>query len=178
MGQPLQRVQCRAGAQLGELPAAHHLQQLHGEFDLADAAARELDIVGALGMPGAAPGRVLANPPVQHAQRVKHAVIQIASEHKGQHHAAQRLGRTAVHAGAWRHDAALEPSEAFPFTTLHLKVFFQCAQRYGRRAGIAVGPQGQINTEHKAVLGNVANQPVNVPDRLGKVIVVGNAAAP
>lgn len=51
MGQALQRIQRGAAAQLGELPAAHHLQQLHGEFDLADATARELDVVGTLGCP-------------------------------------------------------------------------------------------------------------------------------
>ena len=39
LGQPLQRVQGGAGAQLGKLPAAHHLQQLHGELDLSNAAA-------------------------------------------------------------------------------------------------------------------------------------------
>ncbi|MPM86619.1 hypothetical protein SDC9_133709 [bioreactor metagenome] len=38
--QALQRFQRGATAQLGELAAAHHLQQLHDEFDLADAAAR------------------------------------------------------------------------------------------------------------------------------------------
>ena len=37
--QALQRVQCWARAQFGELAAAHHLQQLHDEFDFADATA-------------------------------------------------------------------------------------------------------------------------------------------
>jgi len=37
--QPRQRRQRGACAQFGELAAAYHLQQLHGEFDLADAAA-------------------------------------------------------------------------------------------------------------------------------------------
>ena len=39
MGHTLQCGHGGAGAQLGELAAAHHLQQLHGEFDLADATA-------------------------------------------------------------------------------------------------------------------------------------------
>ncbi|MPM43079.1 hypothetical protein SDC9_89752 [bioreactor metagenome] len=38
--QALQGLERGTAAQLGELPAAHYLQQLHGEFDLADAAAR------------------------------------------------------------------------------------------------------------------------------------------
>jgi hypothetical protein len=86
----LQRIQRGARAQLGELPAAHHLQQLHGEFDLADAAARQLDIVGALRMPALRLAAWLADLPVQRAQRLEHAVVQVAAEHEGQHHAAQR----------------------------------------------------------------------------------------
>ena len=39
LGHTLQSVQRGAGAQLGKLAAAHHLQQLHGELDLADTAA-------------------------------------------------------------------------------------------------------------------------------------------
>ena len=96
--QALQRIERGPGAQLGELAAAHHLQQLHGELDLADAAARQLDVVGALGPPGAAARRLLADLPVQRAQRVEHAVVQIAPEHEGQHHAAQRLRRAVGHA--------------------------------------------------------------------------------
>ena len=38
-GHTLQRVQGGASAHFGELPTAHHLEQLHGELDLADAAA-------------------------------------------------------------------------------------------------------------------------------------------
>jgi hypothetical protein len=63
--QPLQGIQRRARAQLRELAAAHDLQQLHGEFDLADAAARQLDIVGALRVACAASRCVLADLAVQ-----------------------------------------------------------------------------------------------------------------
>jgi hypothetical protein len=90
--QALQRVQRGPRAQFGELAAAHHLQQLHGELDLADAAARQLHVVGALGAAGAAARRLLADLPVQHAQRIEHAVVEVAAEHEGQHHAAQALG--------------------------------------------------------------------------------------
>ena len=38
-GQALQRVYRAARAQLGELPAAHHLQQLHGELDFTNTTA-------------------------------------------------------------------------------------------------------------------------------------------
>ena len=39
LGDALQRVQRGPGAQFGKLAAAHHLQHLHGKFNLADAAA-------------------------------------------------------------------------------------------------------------------------------------------
>ncbi|KAF5288817.1 hypothetical protein FQR65_LT20891 [Abscondita terminalis] len=89
--QALQRLQRGAAAQLGKLPAAHHLQQLHGELDLADAAARQLDIVGPARVAGTAPRRVLADLPMQRTQRVKDRVVEIAAKDEGQHHAAQRL---------------------------------------------------------------------------------------
>ena len=90
MRQTPQRVDRAAGTQLGELPAAHHLQQLHGKFNLPNAAARHLHVVSALRPPSAALGGVVANLPMQNAQRVKHAVVQIAPEYKRQHNAAQR----------------------------------------------------------------------------------------
>lgn len=61
-----QRVQRCALAQLGKLPAAHHLQQLHGEFNFSDTATTELDIVGAFGPPCAQAQRLRSNLLVQH----------------------------------------------------------------------------------------------------------------
>ena len=87
--QALERFQRGARAQFGKLAAAHHLQQLHREFDLADAAARQLDVVGPLGPAGAALAGVVANLLVQRAQRLEHAVVQVAAKHEGQHHTAQ-----------------------------------------------------------------------------------------
>ena len=39
LGQTTQRLDGRTGADFGKLPAPDHLQQLHGELDLADATA-------------------------------------------------------------------------------------------------------------------------------------------
>ena len=118
--QALQGFQRGSAAQLGELAAAHHLQQLHDEFDLADAAARELDVIGALGVARAALGGVVADLAVQAAQRVKHRIVQIAAEHKGQHHAAQGLDVGGLDIGQRRHDAALEPGKALPLPAVDL----------------------------------------------------------
>ena len=48
LAQALQGLQRGACAQLREMAAAHHLQQLHGEFNFSNAAACKLHIVGAL----------------------------------------------------------------------------------------------------------------------------------
>ena len=139
-GHPLQCLQRRPGPQLGELAAPDHLQQLHDELDLADAAARQLDVVGPLRPSGTAPGRVFANLFVQHPQRIEYAVIEVAPEDEGQHRAAQ-CGRGAVlNCRQRRHHPALEPGETFPFAALNLEVLFQRAERHHRRAGVAVGP--------------------------------------
>ena len=75
LGQALQRIHCAARAQLGELPAAYHLQQLHGKFNFANAAARHFYVVGAFGPARAALGGVLTYLLMQNAQRIKHAVV-------------------------------------------------------------------------------------------------------
>ena len=177
-GHPLQCLQCRPRAQLGVMAAANHLQQLHGELDLADAATRELDVVGALGPAGASLGRMLADLLVQHPQRIENTVVEITAEHERQHRGAQPLGRTAVDARARRHHAALEPGEPLPFAALHLEVFLQSAERHGGRARIAVGPQRGVHAEDEAVLGGLADEAVDVLDDLGEVLVVADAPSP
>ena len=172
----LQRLQRGARAQLGKLATAHHLQQLHGEFDLADATTRELHIIGALGPAGTALGRMVADLAVQHAQRFEHVVVKVAAEHEGQHHVAQRLAGTILDAGARRHAAAFHPGKALPFAALHHQVLFQRVQRGHGGAGVAVGPQGQIDTEHKAVLGGFAHQRVDDLDRAREVFVEAGPA--
>ena len=82
MGQSGQRVTGGPGPELRKLPAAHNLQQLHGELNLANAPARHLHIVGPFGVARAAPGGMFANLPVQNTQGVENRVIQIAPEYK------------------------------------------------------------------------------------------------
>ena len=177
-GQTRQRIERGARAQFGKLAAANHLQQLHDELDLADAAAPELDVVGPLGAAAAALVRVLADLPVQHAQRVEHAVIEVAPEDKGQHHLAQALRGAPVGVAELGHDPALEPGKALPFAALHVHVLLQRAERNRRRTRVAVRAQRQIDAKDKAVLGGVADQGVDRAHRLGEVLLVRDAAAP
>ena len=157
-GQPLQAAQRAACAQLGELAAAHDEHQLHDELDLADAAARELHVVGALGPAGGAAVGLVADLLVQLPQALEHAVVEVAAVDEGRDQAAQRQCSAARHGRARRHDAALQPGEALPLAPLHLEVLLQHRQAHDRRAAHAVGAQRQIDTEHEAVVGGVADQ--------------------
>ncbi|MCY1525749.1 hypothetical protein D9M68_607410 [compost metagenome] len=150
---------------------------MHGELDLADAAARELHVVGAPGVAGGALGRVLADLAVQRAQRVEDVVVQVLAEHKGQHRAAQGAGALVGDAGGRGDHAAFEPGEAFPLAALHLEILFQRAQRNRARPRVAVGPQRQVDAEHVAVFGGFAHGVVDVLDRLAEVLVVADAVA-
>ncbi len=77
---------CRAQARVA--PAAHQLEELHRELDLADAAAADLDVVGL-----AAPDRRLEDARVQLAQLLEQAVVEVAAVHEGVDALAQpRLG--------------------------------------------------------------------------------------
>ena len=175
--QPRQGVQRGPGAQFGELPAAHHLQQLHGELDLADAAAREFHVVGAARVAGGALGRVFADLAVQDAQRIEHAVVEVLAEHERQHQGTQCAGAAVAHTDARCNHAALEPGKTFPLAALHQEVGFQ--RTGGDRAwpGISVGPQRQIDAKHLAVFGHFTDRVVDVLDRLGEVLVVADAVA-
>jgi hypothetical protein len=77
----LDGVERRAGrlrAQPRVTPASHHLEELCGELDLADAARAHLDVVRL------APRlRGLGDAPVHLAQRLEHAVVEVAPVHEG-----------------------------------------------------------------------------------------------
>ena len=83
--QALQGSQGGARAQLGEVAPAHHLQQLHRELNFTNAAARQLHIIGPFRTARALGDGIFANLLVQSAQRLKHAVVQVAAKHKRQH---------------------------------------------------------------------------------------------
>ena len=131
----LQRIQRGARAQLGKLAAAHHLQQLHGEFDFADAAARQLDVVGALRV-----GRRCVWRRARESAGAGCAAnrTRCSPGSAGTRRAAPRRAVPAPSrlqcSGPGRHHAALEPGKALPLAALHLEVILQRAERDGRRA--------------------------------------------
>ena len=60
---------------------------------------------------------------------------------------------------------------------MDLQIFFERGQRHRWRAGIAVGPQRQIDAEHKAVLRRLAHQSVDGLDDAGEIFVIRQFAA-
>ena len=172
-----QRVQRGAQPQFGKLAATHHLQQLYDEFDFADAAARDFDVVGTFRPPRAAGNGMVANLVVQHPQRFVHIEVQIAPKDKRQHHMAQLAARVVVDGCPWRHDTAFHPGKAFPLAPLHLQVVGERFQRCDDGAGVAVGAQRQVNAKDKAVLSGFADQLVQALGRFGEIFLKADAVA-
>ena len=174
---PSQLSQCiyrGAHAQFGVLAAAHDLQQLHGKFNFADAAARDFYVVGPHGVAWAAAGGVGADWVVQLAQCFVHVEVEVAAKDKGQHHMAQLACGVVGNRCNGRNHTAFEPGKTLPFAPLYLQVFSQRLQRRYRRARVAIGAQGQIYAKDKAVLGGFANEGVNALDGAGKVLLKAN----
>ncbi|SAI57526.1 Uncharacterised protein [Bordetella ansorpii] len=143
-------------AQRRHAAAAHQLEQLDDEFDLADAAVAQLDVVGAVdaaARQGAALP-VLADALAQHAQRGQRVEIEVLAVHE-RHAQAFQLARLrfriAVGIGTGGHQAALQPGVALPFAALADQIVLQGVQAPGQRARVAIGPQPQVGAEHLAI---------------------------
>ena len=175
-GEFVERLQGGARANLGELPAARHQQQLHDELDLADAAARELDVVRAFGPAGGAALRFFAHLGVQLTQALEDAVVEVAAVDERGDQPAQRDRAAVLHARAWRDDAAFQPGETLPLAALHLQVLLEHRHAHARRAGVAVRPQREVDAEHEAVFGGFADQRVEALADLRKILVRADAA--
>ena len=175
-GELLERTQGRSRAQFGELATPDDLQQLDGEFNFTNATPRELDIVAALGLACAALGGMVANLSVQDAQGVKDAVVEVTPEHERRHHAAQALGAYGFYGLRRCHNPAFEPGKTLPLSPLNMEILFQSAQRHHRRSRVAIGAQGQVDPEDKAVLGGVSDQRIDRAHHLAKILLVGDAA--
>ena len=127
-------------------PAAHQLEELDRELALADAARAHLDVVRA----AAALGLGL-DAPVQVAQRLEEAVVEVAPVDEGLHERVDRL------AGAVHH-AALEPRVALPRAGLADEVVLQRREGAHERPGVAEGAKPHVDAEDEAVGGHVGQQ--------------------
>jgi len=140
--------------------AANQLEHLADEFDFADAARAELDIVGHV-----AAGDFAADLRVQFAHRLENAVIEVFAVNKGRDHLHQP-GLIASER------PALDPGVTLPFAPLREQVVFQRGKARHQRAGIAKGAQAHVDAEHETVAGLLGQKPDQLAADAGEVIVV------
>ena len=182
-----QHLQRGAHAQPEILPAANELKHLRDEFNLADAAAPELDVgrarlqmahvVALLVGTVAALGCLVADLRMQRANGGDHAVIEIATKHKRARHAIQLLD----HAGCMRtgrvsDDATLDPGVALPLPALHDEVLLQHAQTARQRPRIAIRAKTHVDAEDVAVLRHIGQRVDQPPAELREVFMIGERA--
>ena len=146
------------------LAAADQLEYLGNEFDFADAARAQLDIVRQV-----APRHFAPDLHVQVAHGGQGAEIQVFAVDEGLHQFHQP-GRIPGEG------AALDPGIAFPFAALGDEVFLQRGEAGNHRSAVAVGPQAQVDAEHIAVRRDFRNDLGQLAAEQGEVLMVGNPA--
>ena len=149
------RGQCAQGRQQGALaqhqlaPAADQLQGLHQEFDFANAAGAELQIVGEL---------ALLHLGIDHrlhlAQPVERGVVEIAAIDERPQGFEQFFAGSDVA----RHRPRLDPGVTFPVAALALVVLLHRREAQSHATGIAEGSQAQVHAMAETIGGDIAQQ--------------------
>ncbi len=141
----LQRRQQRTPLQRRLTAAADQLKYLGDEFDFANAACAQFDVVLQ-----AAPPHFTGDHALHVAQRLDDAEIDIATEHERPQRFAQLL---AVGVFRTAHQARLHHRIALPVAPLLLIVVFQRREAHHQWAAVAERPQPHIDTIDEAVDG-------------------------
>jgi hypothetical protein len=156
----------RSGAQARITPAADHLEKLHRELDLADAAGTHLDVVGLAPL-----HRRLEDARVQLAQRIEQAVVEVATVDERLHALRDAVGRTGD-------DPRLEPGIALPGPRVADEVVLQRGQRGDQRPAFAEGAQPHVHAEGLSIGGHLGEQGDQRAAREGEVLVVRDGSRP
>src|SRR5579871_2571335 len=112
------------------LTAANELEGLYDEFDLADAARPELDVVGEL-----APLDLALDQRLHLAQALEDAVVEVAAIDERPHRSRIDLGV----AFGCRHGARLDPCVALPVAAVALEIFLERVEARDEGAACAEG---------------------------------------
>jgi hypothetical protein len=159
----------RPHAESGILTATNQLEHLRAEFDLTNAAAAELDVVGLVRPHRRATLRLLADLQMQRADRADHAEVEITAVDERRDDRIELLRQPARGvAAAFGHEPPLDPGIALPFAALHVKILFEHAETTHERSRIAVRPQPHVDAEHVAVgghFGKSRDQPFAQPGK-------------
>ena len=146
--------------------AARQLQRLHDEFDLADAAGSELDVVGHL-----APGHLALDERAHLAQALEHAVVEIAPIDERAHGGALELG-IALGRGD---RARLDVGVTLPVASVARQVVLEEREARDQRAGVAERSQAQVDAQHEAIRGRRLQQPHQGLAKAGEELLVADA---
>ncbi len=120
---------------------AHQLHGLHDEFNFADTAFAEFQMMLEV------PARHLANDQLLHvAQRLEYAKVQIAPVDEGTN---EFFVGWTISVGA-DDGARLDPGIAFPVAAMLLQVILERGQTHDQRPAFAEGPQPHIDAKYKA----------------------------
>ena len=139
----------RTSLQNAVAPAANELKDLCDEFDLANPAGAELDMVGLVLARHFAPDL---------GMQVTHGIdcpeVEVLAVDEGADDFLQRGNPDGLLVVASVHDPRLDPGIAFPFTPLRDQVVFQRNERADERPGIAVRAQAHVDAKDLPVAGD------------------------
>ncbi len=163
--QQLQHRQRRLYLQGHVPPATDQLEHLGQEFNLADAAGAELDVIGHILF-----GHFATNLRMQLAHRIDRAKIQVFTEHKGTADGFQSV----VMAPGQR--PRLDPGITLPFAPLSDEIVLQHVERTYQRPRIAIRPQAHVHAEHLPVGSDFGNRIDQAAPQPREKLEVGDAA--
>ncbi len=168
-GQQRQHLEQRGALQAPVAAAAHQLHGLHDEFDLADAAAAEFQMLIEF-----APRHLPGDQRLHVAQRLEYAEVEIAPIHERAH---EFLIRRRV--GFQPNDGpCLDPGVALPIAAMLLQVIFERSQARHQRTAFAEWPQAHVHAKHEPVLVPRIEQPNEFTAEPGEIFFVFDLARP
>ncbi len=162
----LQDVERGPNAQIGITAAANQLEDLRDEFDFADAARAEFDVVMHF-----AAFDFLAQLRMQSSHRFIGAEIEIFAEYERTHDPFHQDG-LCVGIRMPGNDAALDPGVPLPFPALLKEIFLQHGKTDCQRTVFSMWPQTHIDPEHISVNGIIIQASDELAPEAGKELMI------
>ena len=153
LGEQGERVERWTDLQRAVAATADELKDLRDEFDFADAARAELDVIGLV-----LARYFAANLRVQVAHGVDRAEVEVLAINERADDFTQRLDPMILPVLARIHASRLDPGITLPFAALRDQIVFQRDERTDQRSGITVRAQAHVDAENPAVAGDVVER--------------------